>query len=339
MSFRLPAGLARALGLMALALPLSGCLGLDTALRGSPGNPMGERALLREEPSLLVASLRRPAGNGRAAPFFTSDRGQGLSFALTGLAPPSDSGFVSRLASWETDQWTTRKIDRLVTTGAAEAFATAASGRDVLIYVHGYNETFETAASGAATLADAIGFRGRAALFAWPSGGRLIAYAYDRESALWSRDGFVETLRALGANPAVGKVHIVAHSMGAFLTLETLRQLATGAGEASFAKLGAVVLASPDVDIDQFESAVKRQAGLAGHITVISATNDRALAVSARLAGGVARAGASERGRLEALGVRVADASDIGWGVLRHDLFLSNDEVRAVISRAIARAR
>jgi esterase/lipase superfamily enzyme len=126
--------------------------------------------------------------------------------------------------------------------------------------------------------------------------------------------------------------------MGAFLTIESLRQLKSGSGDPALGKIGALVLASPDIDIDQFENAVKRMPQLASRITVISATNDRALAVSARLAGGVSRAGSSERARLEAIGVRVADASDHGWGLLRHDLFLTNDEVRGVIARAIARA-
>ena len=64
---------------------------------------------------------------------------------------------------------------------------------------------------------------------------------------------------------------------------------------------------------------------------------DRALAVSARIAGGVARAGAAERSRLEALGVRVADTSGRGWSMLRHNLFLSDGEVTLVVRRAMER--
>ncbi|KAB0264371.1 alpha/beta hydrolase, partial [Microvirga brassicacearum] len=73
-------------------------------------------------------------------------------------------------------------------------------------------------------------------------------------------------------------------------------------------------------------------------ITVISSTNDRALAVSSWLAGGIVRAGAADRERLESLGVRVADASEFGGGIINHDLFLSNPEVQQVVKRAIDRA-
>jgi esterase/lipase superfamily enzyme len=319
-----------------LALGLSGCLGLDRGMIGlAAAEPVSSP--LRTEPSLLVATTRRLAGDGQTAPYFTADRGRGLTFARARLNPPSDANYVSRLATGANGDWAVARIDRRVSADAARAFSDAATGRDLLLYIHGYNETFETAVTGAAALADGIGFKGQAGLFAWPSGGRLLNYAYDRESALWTRDALVETLRAVSASPSAGRIHIVAHSMGAFLTLEALRQL-SALDPAAKERIGALVLASPDVDIDQFESAVKALGPLGQRITVISATNDRALAVSARLAGGVTRAGASERARLEAVGVRVADASDHGWSLIRHDLFLTNDDVRAVISRAIARA-
>jgi esterase/lipase superfamily enzyme len=68
---------------------------------------------------------------------------------------------------------------------------------------------------------------------------------------------------------------------------------------------------------------------------VITATNDRALAVSGWIAGGVARVGAAEKAELEKLGLRVIDASQQGWGIINHDLFLSNIQIRKVIRAAI----
>jgi esterase/lipase superfamily enzyme len=331
--------LLRGLGLLGLCAALQGCLAGDAALDNPAQASLASRSAIYTESRLLVATTSKRAGTGQASPFFTSDRGGGLSFVELSMVPPSDANIASRIASGTSSDWTIARAQKLVANDAATAMARAATGRDVLFYVHGYNETFETAARGAAALADGVNFSGHAGLFAWPSGGRLIAYAYDRESALWSRDALLDTLKALSANPSVGRVHIVAHSMGAFLTLEALRQLRADEADHGLGKIGALVLASPDVDIDQFEAAVQRLAALKGRITVISATNDRALAVSARLAGGVSRAGASERARLEAIGINVADASDYGWGMMRHDLFLTNDDVRAVIARAIARVR
>jgi len=47
------------------------------------------------------------------------------------------------------------------------------------------------------------------------------------------------------------------------------------------------------------------------------------------------RVGAAEKAAFERLGMRVIDASQAGWGIINHDLFLSNAEVRRVIRRSI----
>jgi esterase/lipase superfamily enzyme len=84
-----------------------------------------------------------------------------------------------------------------------------------------------------------------------------------------------------------------------------------------------------------FSSSIERLGPLARKITIITATNDRALAISRKLAGGISRVGAAEKAQLERLGLRVIDASQQGWGLVNHDLFLSNADVRQVVRRAI----
>ena len=97
-----------------------------------------------------------------------------------------------------------------------------------------------------------------------------------------------------------------------------------------------MIFASPDIDIDVFSSSVERIGPLAGKITVITATNDRALAVSRWLNGGITRVGAAEKAELvRKLGLHVIDASAQGWGIINHDLFLSNAGIRQAIREAI----
>jgi hypothetical protein len=45
--------------------------------------------------------------------------------------------------------------------------------------------------------------------------------------------------------------------------------------------------------------------------------------------------GAAEKTQLEKLGLRVIDASAEGWGLINHDLFLSNAHIRLVIRHAV----
>src|SRR5690606_8013713 len=87
--------------------------------------------------------------------------------------------------------------------------------------------------------------------------------------------------------------------------------------------------------IDVFTSSVRRIGSLAGRITVLTAANDRALGIMNRLAGGISRVGTAEKERLESMGLKVIDASQFGGSGVNHDLFLSNDQVRAQVRRAI----
>ncbi len=330
---------ARFTGLLLAGVLLSGCMSTIASpiTGGGEGSPRETFASIDREPTLLVATTRKPSGSTTESPFFGTERGRGLAFAQARMTPP-DRSLVGRVTSVVGGGWNVKRISSLTTLDAAGAFAQAALGNDVLLYVHGYRETFETAAISAGELADGIGFRGKAGIFTWPSGGATLDYGYDRESALWSRYAFEDLLLALAKTPSGGRVHIVAHSMGTLLTLETLRMLRSSGGDAAMARIGAVVMASPDIDIDLFTQGVERLGPDARKITVISSTKDRALELSRRIAGGVVRAGAADRDKLAALGVRVADASDFGGGLINHDLFLSNTEVRAVVKRAIERA-
>jgi esterase/lipase superfamily enzyme len=255
-----------------------------------------------------------------------------MTIARAKLVPPNN-GRLS-LASVGIDDW---RIDTIepVSGEVSDLLMQTGGGGDLLIYVHGFRQTFETAALDTAHLSDGIRFRGRTMLFSWPSKTGLLDYAYDRESAMWSRDDFERVLHSIVATPGAGRFHIVAHSMGTMLALESLRQLHTQYGDSSADRIGAVVFAAPDIDMDVFTAAITRIGPLARNITVIAATNDRALALSGQIAGGTTRVGAAEKAAIERLGVRVIDASESGWGIINHDLFLSNDKVQQAIRRSI----
>ncbi|MCA1456040.1 alpha/beta fold hydrolase [Bradyrhizobium sp. BRP22] len=319
-------GLLRGLASSAGALALGGCASL-----GATGARY-DASSLSVEPTLIVATTRKRVNSGRK-PWFGPERASSMTVARAKLVPPDESRFslaAAGLGDWRLDQV------EPVSGGVIDLLAQGSgSGSDVLIYVHGFKQTFETAALDAAHLSDGIRFRGQTIVFSWPSKAGLFDYAYDRDSAMWSRDDFERVLQSVVTPPGIGRVHIVAHSMGTMLTLESLRQLHDRYGDTVDGRIGAVVFAAPDIDMDVFSSAITRIGPLARKITVITATNDRALALSGQLAGGMTRVGAAEKAVIEKLGVRVIDASDSGWGIINHDLFLSNADVRRVIRRQI----
>ncbi|HLN09338.1 MAG TPA: alpha/beta hydrolase [Xanthobacteraceae bacterium] len=307
-------------------LALGGCASLASTGVNSDASE------LAAHPSLVVATTRKPVKGGRENPWFGPERGSTVTIARARLTPPDEGRFS--LSAVGLGDWHIDSVEPAPALG--ELLAQDGSGRDVLIYVHGYNQTFEMAALDAARLSDSVKFRGETMMFSWPSRAKLLDYGYDRESAMWSRDALQRVLDDVMASPGVGHIHIVGHSIGTMLTMEALRQLATHRDDAAAEKIGSIVFASPDIDMDVFKSSVERVGPItSSKITVITATNDRALAVSGLLAGGISRVGAAEKAELEGLGLRVIDASENSWGIINHDLFLSNAKVRQVIRNII----
>jgi esterase/lipase superfamily enzyme len=315
--------LLRALGASGAAAALTGC----ASLAGETTRFYSSR--LAANPTLLVATTRKSVGGGRTKPWYGSERGA-LSLARVQLTPPNTEGFS--FASIGGGEWSIERVEPV--RGQLGELIAEAQERSVLVYVHGFRNTFEGAALDAAQLSDAVGFHGDTMIFSWPSKAGLFDYVSDRESAMWSRDAFERVLDAMMLSRSRARVHLVAHSMGTMITLEGLRQIYARYADAAADKIGAVVFASPDIDIDVFTSSIERLGSLARKVTIVTATNDRALALSRRIAGGITRVGAAEKAQLERLGLNVIDASD-SWGIINHDAFLTNGEVRKVIRRAI----
>lgn len=286
---------------------------------------------------VYALTTRKPVNGATSRPWFSSERSGGTR-VVRALLRDDGKSLLGKAVSTVAGRWTLTGVESLGPNDPVASLTAAVTGKDVLFYVHGYKTSFETSVLDAHKLADGIDFDGATLTFSWPSKDALVDYGYDRESAMWSRDALQDVFEALARNPSGGKLNIVAHSMGGLLTMETLRQLWALSGSMDMAaRIGAIVLASPDIDVDLFATSLKRIGPLATHITVIGSTKDRALAISESVAGGVPRVGAAVREQLEPLGVKVVDASDYGWGVIGHDTFLSNKDVRAVVRRAIDR--
>jgi esterase/lipase superfamily enzyme len=219
-------------------------------------------------------------------------------------------------------------------------------GRDVLVYVHGYNTGAAEAAFRVAQIAADAGFAGAPVLFAWPSRNSMFSYGADREGATASRDALEKLLSDLGSNPDVGRVHVLAHSMGAWLAMESLRQAAIGGDATLGGKLGSVMLAAPDLDLAVFRGQVAR-IGRADNISLFVASDDRALALSARFAGARARVGALDlsnsehREMVAALGVRIYDLTGLreASDFFRHGSYAEAPQIVQVIGARLKDAR
>jgi esterase/lipase superfamily enzyme len=80
----------------------------------------------------------------------------------------------------------------------------------VLLFVHGYDVTFQDAVFKAAQIAYDANFGGSVLVFSWPSAGELLKYDYDRESAEFSGGDLLQVLRVLTEEIGDKRVYIVA---------------------------------------------------------------------------------------------------------------------------------
>lgn len=120
--------------------------------------------------------------------------------------------------------------------------------------------------------------------FAWLSAKRISAYGRDRESALVARDELPVLLGLLSRTKVTGIV-LFDHSMGAFVAMESLRQVALAGDRATLSRIESVVLIAPDLYIEVVRHRMRPLADNGIEAFVITSSRDMALRLSARLRG------------------------------------------------------
>lgn len=298
------AGLAfiQRLASLVLALALIGGLAGGCSVRPTSAvlDPVPRAPSYTDKVRLLVATTRE-RGTPTDPNAFSAQRSEHLNFAEVTVSIPThhvageiewpDTGppdpsydFVTTERRFLSGEDFRDAIRRSVHRSGAES-------DDVLVFVHGYNTLYEEAVYWMAQIVHDSGFQGTAILFAWPSRGKAPLYLADRDASTYSRDYFENFLLGVSAIPEVKNVNILAHSMGTWLAVETLRQ-ARLKGNVDFnGKLGDVILASPDIDINVFRTQLDTIGRLNRPIIVLASGDDKALAFSTALSGGVERAG------------------------------------------------
>jgi len=162
--------------------------------------------------------------------------------------------------------------------------------RDVVIYVHGFNNTLAESVYRVAQMHFDLKVEGVAVHYAWPSRRSALGYVYDRDSALFGRDGLEDLLREV-TKAGAQRVVIVAHSMGGAVTMETLRQASIRGDRKVLDALGGVILISPDLDVDLFRAQAHAMGGLPQPFLIFGNRKDSVLGISSRIAGNPERLG------------------------------------------------
>jgi len=152
--------------------------------------------------------------------------------------------------------------------------------RSALVFIHGFNVSFEAAALRAAQIGFDLQVPGIMAFYSWPSKGKLTSYAVDGETIQASEQYITEFLLNLARNSEIDKIHIIAHSMGNRGLLRVMQRISAQVqteGEVSF---GQIFLAAPDVNPELFSDLADAYHQLAERTTLYISSKDKALATS-----------------------------------------------------------
>jgi esterase/lipase superfamily enzyme len=284
---------------------------------------------------------RAPTGKAKVSQFYGNERGE-LEVGYLDVSIPETHkyGELETTNRWSVfahsmgDDELKRKYILLLKVEALEQdsfneqlqqHVESSPSKDILLFVHGYNSSFEDAARRAAQLAYDLDFDGTPMVYSWPSQASTMSYTVDEAVVRLSGRRMARFLREIVEQAGADRIHLIAHSMGNRALIEALERLAADRQDAASEPMfGQIVFTAPDVDRDFFVEAVQGLQGFAERITLYASENDLALRSSAMLHG-APRAGLAGKAIISAAGLDTIDMSDIDTDFLGHGYFAAKE--------------
>lgn len=210
--------------------------------------------------------------------------------------------------------------------------------KQALVFIHGYNVSFDSAVKRTAQIAYDLNFDGAPICYSWPSQGGVAKYTYDEASIGWTVPQLETFLNRVVAESGAKTVHLVAHSMGNRALMEALERIYLQNKQRHY-QFGQIIMAAPDVDASLFRNRyVPVLKEMAQRATLYASSKDRALLASTEIHG-YTRAGLSGEHLLALVGVETVDASLIDTSLVGHSYYGDNPimirDLRALIHENI----
>ena len=155
----------------------------------------------------------------------------------------------------------------------------------LIVYIHGFNNTFATAAHRAAIFAHELqpDAAARPAIYSWASASKALAYLKDEETALLNQENIRRFLDKLHDNDVTTPAVLIGHSLGARALTYGLRDIfliRAGQIDPRRPMFAHLILLEPDVNRAYFRQNIVRARALCGHVTVYASSRDHALGLS-----------------------------------------------------------
>lgn len=200
--------------------------------------------------------------------------------------------------------------------------------KNALVFVHGFNVSFEDAARRTAQIAYDLGFDGAPTFYSWPSQGEVAKYTVDENNVAWSAPNLERFLADFAENSDAERVFLVGHSMGTRALTQAYASLLVAKPHLK-GKFAELILAAPDMDAAIFKRDIA-PALLAGQarVTLYASSEDVPLKAS-KAVHGAPRAGDTQPEIVVVKGIESIDATGMGTDFLNHSYFAQN---RSIVS-------
>lgn len=156
----------------------------------------------------------------------------------------------------------------------------SSQGNQLLVYLHGFNVSFDDAAIRAAQLFADLKVPGAAAFFSWPSKASVDDYFADVERIGESEADIAAFLTGVATQLGGATVHIIAHSMGNRGLARAMQRISAAVTGAAGVRFGQIILAAPDVSVGLFHDLARVYPTLSTRTTMYVSARDRALGLS-----------------------------------------------------------
>lgn len=208
--------------------------------------------------------------------------------------------------------------------------AVKAAHSDVVLFVHGFNFSFDESTEIAARLIQRAGIQAIPVAYSWPSEDKFSAYGVDYDRNEWTIEHLRRFIQDLvNALPDGAVLHIVAHSMGNRALLWALAGL-----NLPEQRLGQLIMIAPDVDAEIFKDLAARS-GSFRRKTLYVSNHDLALRVAGWVRSQAPRAGNAHTQYVVIKGIDTIDMSPLKAGRSGHSIYtysqLVFDDLGAVL--------
>jgi esterase/lipase superfamily enzyme len=286
-------------GLTGCALPSSSLTGPASTWKGyaAPATPDaqlsdGPTTTERNYP-VLYGTSRKPAASGVG---FSEERDSRVNYGRVWVNIPkghhTGSLGTRTIWPWSTDtELTVRTFDQFANEAEFLALArreltpvTTTENGYLLIFIHGYNNSFEDAAIRAAQLGFDLNVPDNNMMFfSWAAQHSIPKYTFDEAtvdaSEVYLREFLNTAMKASGGR----KVHVIAHSMGNRAFLRTVLSSLNQSSNEQHMKFGQIILAAADLDSDLFAQLAPAYLRVSDRTTVYLSPYDYAVRLSDRI--------------------------------------------------------